>query len=117
MSTPQAFSVDCTPLAKPENAFARAARGLAGKYPSKQQMEKAKELRQFLVYLAGRKEIPCESTEPLLLIALARMATDGAERRRMRAVLDGIDRVIEELNSGTAAPASDNGAGGYELEP
>ncbi len=107
-----------TPLPTPTNAFAQVAREMrAGKYPNAEAAEKALESAKWLEFLAS-KPIPCDTREPVLIMALARIACDGDERARFEAVIGLVDKYADEVRNGTPSGASrsNGGGGGFSID-
>lgn len=108
------LSLDCTPVSPPVNAFTRMAKELKdAPYDTEVRAKKGAEWRLWLLHLS-KLPIPADSVEPVLLVALARLAIDGRERLRFAAVIEAIDKAVADVQSGASVPVETqktNGAG------
>ena len=112
-------TLDCTPLAEPVNAFGYMAERLrTERYPTAEGAAQGAQLAQWFAYMAQHVTgEEAESTEPVILTVLARVAMDGAERARFAAIAPLIDAAIQKAKEAPgAAPDNGGGAGGFVID-
>lgn len=103
------------PLSEPVNAFAQVAKEMrAIEYPNADAAREAMVNADWLDYLAGCA-IPAQTRQPLILMALARLACDGTERERFATVIRAIDEQIAQRKNGKAPPSNGAKKGGFVI--
>lgn len=94
-----------TLLPEAVNAFALTARDMrAMTYPDEKSAMKADVTATWLEFLARDKSLAAMSREPVLLIAMARLACNGNERKRFRKLCDEITLISDKAKNGTVPP-------------
>lgn len=112
--------ISIAPLKKPVNAFRLLLQQLnKGKYPTVEAARKAKQQARLLEYLY-KQPIPAHSDQPVQLLALARLATDGAWRKQVMTVCRLIEeeyaRVGERIPQEARTPNNGSNGGGFSID-
>ena len=106
-----------TPLAQPVNAFGRVATQMREPdYPTAESAQEANVSATWLEYLA-KQPIDAMSREPLIILALARIASDGKERVRFLKVCTEVEALAEAMRAQNNGAPPPNGAGaGFSIK-
>ncbi len=111
-----------TLLPEPVNAFALVAKDFRKmEYPDKKSATKADITATWLEFLAKDKSLAASSREPILLMAIARIACNGNVRKQFRKLCDDITAIALKNKKNGVAPAGatvEKGTkgGGFRIE-